>query len=295
MKLPGFLARDGNAERVVPATGFTASLTMISAAAMAFLAVFALALALAAGDLAGRWEAELAGTATIRISAPADQRQAQTDAVLAALSQTPGIASARVMDDDEQRELLAPWFGNDLPLDTLRLPVLIDVTETDDGPDAEGLRQRLAADAPGAIYDSHGRWRTPLVEAAGRLRSISLTALFLIAGVTATTIALAASAALAANGQVIDVLRLVGAKDGWITRAFVRRFTARALIGAAVGTLVALVVLFLFPSGADTGILSRLGFNGLEWLWPLVVPPAAAVLAFVATYVAAQRRLKEVS
>jgi cell division transport system permease protein len=286
---------DGIAERVVPASGFTAMLTILSSAAMAFLAVLALALALAAGDVAERWEGELAGTATIRISAPVEQREAQVDAVLTTLSQTPGIATTRMIDEAEQMELLAPWFGRDLPLGSLRLPVLIEVTEEGEGPDLEGLRQRLAAEAPGAIYDNHGRWRMPLIEAADRLRAIALTALVLIAGVMATTIALAASAALAANGQIIDVLRLVGARDAWIVRAFVRRFSARALFGAALGTGVALVVLILFPSGVETGILGELGFRGVQWVLPLLVPACAAGLALVATRVAAARRLNEVS
>ena len=285
---------DGIAERVVPASGFTAMLTILSSAAMAFLAVLALALALAAGDVAERWEGELAGTATIRISAPVEQREAQVDAVLTTLSQTPGIATTRMIDEAEQMELLAPWFGRDLPLGSLRLPVLIEVTEEGEGPDLEGLRQRLAAEAPGAIYDNHGRWRMPLIEAADRLRAIALTALVLIAGVMATTIALAASAALAANGQIIDVLRLVGARDAWIVRAFVRRFSARALFGAALGTGVALVVLILFPSGVETGILGELGFRGVQWVLPLLVPACAAGLALVATRVAAARRLNEV-
>lgn len=295
MKLPRLFAAEGIAERVVPATGFTASLTLVASAAMAFLAVLTLALALAAGDLANRWEQELAGTATIRISAPSGQREAQAEAVLEALSQTPGIASARLLSDAEQTALLAPWFGDGLALDSLRLPVLIEVTEEGDGPDPEGLRQRLAADAPGAVYDNHGRWRAPLIDAAGRLRSVSLWALLLIAGTTATTIALATSAALAANGQIIDVLRLVGAKDAWIRRAFVRRFTARALSGAVAGTFLAMIVLALFPSGAETGILSGLGLSGFEWLWPLLVPPMAALIAFGATHTAALRRLREVT
>ena len=295
MKFARLLAGDGIAERVVPSSGYTAWLTLLSSGAMAFLAVLSLALAMAAGDVAARWEAELAGTATIRISAPADQIESQTEAVLNALAQTPGIATTRVIGDDEQRALLAPWFGADLPLDTLRLPVLIEVTEEGGGPDPEGLRQRLAAEAPGAVYDNHDRWRWPLIEAAGRLRSVALGALLLIAGVTATTIALGASAALSANGQIIEVLKLVGARDAWITRAFVRRFTARALAGAAGGTLVALIVLILFPSGAEAGVLGDLGFDGLEWLLPLIVPMAAAALAFAATHAAARRRLREVS
>lgn len=286
---------DTIAERVVPPTGFTAALTILSSAAMAFLAVLALALAFAAGNTAESWQAELAGTATVRITAPTDQREAQTEAVLAALAQTPGIARTRLISEDEQRALLVPWFGSDLPLDALRLPVLIEVIEESTGPDAEGLRQRLAAEAPGAVYDSHGQWRAPLIEAAERLRGVTMTALALIAVVTATTIALAASAALAANGQVIDVLRLVGARDTWITLAFVRRFTMRALTGAAIGTLAALVVVWLFPSGAESGILSGFGFSGLQWVWPLGVPPVTAALACAATYLSALRRLKEVA
>ena len=51
----------------------------------------------------------------------------------------------------------------------------------------------------------------------------------------AAMITLAANAALATNAQVIRVLRLIGARDTYIARAFVRRFTLRALSGAAVG------------------------------------------------------------
>ncbi len=216
------------------------------------------------------------------------------EAVLAALKQTPGVATARRMDDAEQQALLAPWFGEDAPLDKLRLPVMIEVTEAGDGPDEVGLKQRLAAEAPGAVYDSHGRWRAPLIDAASRLRQLGLTALLLIAGVTAVTMALAASSALAANGQIIDVLRLVGARDRWITGAFVRRFTLRAFLGALAGAIIAMIVVALIPGGVETGVLSGLGFDGLEWFWPLIVPPTAAALAFAATWLAAAKRLREV-
>lgn len=289
------LSGDPVAARVVPAKGFTAALTIISAAAMAVLAVFALAIGFGASSLAERWEAELAGTATVRISSPVDQIEAQTDAVLAALAQTPGVAAARRITDEEQTALLAPWFGADLPLEALRLPVLIEVTETGDGPDAVGLRQRLAAEAPGAVYDDHDRWRTPLIEAAGRLRALSLASLVLIAVVVGVTIGLGATGALAANAQIIDVLRLVGARDTWITRAFVHRFTLRAFAGGVAGTVIGVALVILFPDGAETGVLGRLGFEGADWLWPLLVPFAAAALAFVATHAAARRQLREVA
>ncbi len=284
---------DRQADRVVPPSGFTARLTSFTAGAMAFLTVFALALSLATGRLADRWNAELARTSTVRISAPEGQMAAQSEAVLNVLRTTQGIKTARVMGDKEQRKLLEPWFGPDLPLDSLPIPRLIEVIETDDGPDNESLRLRLSAEAPGAVLDDHTRWRRPLVQAAGRIRLMGLLSILLIAGSTAAMITLAAQSALAANGQVITVLRLIGARDVYIARAFVRRFTVRAFMGALVGTLLAMVATYFLPAAAEEGaFLTGLGFRGAHWLLPLLIPPMAAIVAFWATRLAAFRVLK---
>ncbi|MDP2739881.1 MAG: cell division protein FtsX [Pseudorhodobacter sp.] len=276
------------ASRVVPPAGFTARLTLLSAAAMAFLAVFALAMSLASGRLADRWSQQLAHTATVRISAPSGQLAAQTAAVLAVLEGTPGVASARALSSDEMQALLNPWFGPDLPLDSLPLPQLVEITEAASGLDAEGLRLRLQAEAPGAVFDDHARWRRPLITAAARLRLLGLVSLGLIGAVMAAMITLAAQAALAANGQVIRVLRLVGARDVFIARAFVRRFTLRTLVGAALGTAAGVAAISALPAAdAAGGFLTGLGFTGGEWLAPLALPPLAALVAWAATRTAA--------
>jgi cell division transport system permease protein len=287
---------DQQADRVVPPSGHTAWLTSFTAATMTFLAVFALALSLASGRLADRWGDALARSATIRISAPAGQMDAQTQVVLDVLAKTPGIASARAMTDAEQRALLEPWFGPDLPLDALPIPRLIEVTENSDGYDGEGLRQRLTAEAPGAVLDDHTRWRRPLAVAAGRLRLLGMTSILLIGATMAAMITLAANAALAANSQVIRVLRLVGARDSYIARAFVRRFTLRTLTGSLLGAVLGMIGVAFLPS-ADVagGFLTGLSFQGAGWLLPFFLPPLAAIVAFFATRFAAFRKLKELT
>ncbi len=294
--LADMLRGDKHADRVVPPSGHTAWLTSFTAAAMTFLAVFALALSLASGRLADRWGDALARSATIRISAPTGQMDAQTRAVLDVLATTPGIARARAMTDAEQRALLEPWFGPDLPLDALPIPRLIEITEDDAGYDSEGLRQRLTAEAPGAVLDDHSRWRKPLVMAAERLRLLGLMSILLIGATMAAMIILAANAALAANAQVIRVLRLVGARDAYIARAFVRRFTLRTLAGSTLGAILGMLGAALLPS-ADVagGFLTGLSFQGAGWLLPLILPPLAALVAFAATRFAAFRKLKELT
>ncbi len=295
-KILDLLAGDAQADKVVPPSGFTASLTLFSAAAMGFLAVFALALSLATARLADRWGSELARSSTLRISAPADQMTAQTDAALNVLATTKGVASARALDQDEQRALLEPWFGPDLPVETLPIPQLIEVIEDTEGFDADGLRLRLAAEVPGAVLDDHTRWRRPLIRAADRLRLLGMVSLVLIGATTAAMITLAANAALAANTKVITVLRLVGALDTYIARAFVRRFTLRALVGAMIGVALGGAAILLLPSVDEGGsFLTGLGFQGLHWLWPMVIPPLAAIVAFIATRAAARRTLKDMT
>jgi len=282
-------------DRVVPPTGFTAQLTVFSAGAMAFLAVFALALALATGRLAERWSTELAQTVTVRISAPEDQIDEQTVTVMEALKTTPGIAEARLLPDDEVERLLEPWFGPDVPVEALPVPRLIEIAQAAEGFDAEALRLRLEGEAPGAVLDDHTRWRQPLVSAANRLRVLGLVSLLLIAAASGAMITLAAKAALAANGQVIRVLRLIGARDITIATAFVRRFTRRAAMGAAGGTVLGMAAIWALPSMDQAGsFLTGLGFQGWGWLWPLLIPPAAAAIGFVATRWAALKMLREV-
>ncbi|WP_170467141.1 cell division protein FtsX [Ruegeria arenilitoris] len=290
------LARDKRADRVVPPSGYTAQLTIFVSGAMGFLAVFALALSLASGRLADRWASELAGAATLRINAPAEQLAAQTEAALTVLSQTPGVASARALSAEEQVALLSPWFGADLPLDTLPIPQLIEIIEGEPGLDAAGLRLRLGAEVPGAVLDDHSRWRKPLVEAANSLRRLGWVSILLIGGATAAMITLAANASLAANAQIIEVLRLVGARDSFIARAFVRRFTYRAFFGALVGMLFGMTGVLLLPEASqEGGFLTGLGFKGLGWLLPALIPLLGAAVAFLATWTAAVRKLKELS
>lgn len=292
----GFLASDTQSTRIVPPSGITAHLTLFAAAAMAFLAVFALALALTAGRVADRWSDDVSQSATLRISANVDQQEALTESVLNILKETPGVASFRLLSDQEQAALLAPWLGPDLPINDLPLPQLIEVMADQAGYDSDALQQRLTDEVPGAVLDDHTRWSAPVVDAAQGLRRLGLISFLLIVGTMAATVTLAARAALAANARVIEVLRLVGAQDRFVTRAFVRRFTFSALIGSGVGMVLGVLAVLLLPSGGEAdGFLTDIGFHGIGWLTPLLIPIMTAAVACVATWLAARQKLTEFS
>lgn len=288
-----FLVGDAQAERMVPPTGYTVRLTIFAAAAMAFLATFALAFSMASGRLADKWTSELSRSSTIRISSSAEQALAQRDAVLTVLQSTPGVDSFRVLEVEEQQQLLSPWFGETLDLEFLPIPTLIEIVESSSGFDAQNLQFRLAAEAPGAVFDTHRRWRQPLVNAANRLKVMGWLALGLILATLAVIVTLAAQSALAANQQVISVMRLIGARDNYIAQAFVRRFTIRGFIGAIIGVVLGLLALILMPAAeGPAGYLTGLAPEGLGWARPIWIPFATALISFFATRRAARSLLR---
>ncbi|MDC1399609.1 cell division protein FtsX [Yoonia sp.] len=285
---------DPQADRAVPPTGMTARLTVFVAAVMAFLAVITLAISLTTGRVAEAWAQELAQSATLRLPVDLQTSDALLLSALDVLETTPGVTSFRDLSETEQQALLEPWFGPDLPLGSLPIPQLIEIITGGDDYDADGLRARLSAQVPGAVLDDHTSWRAPLLEAASRVRLISWSVIVLIGATIAAMITLAAQASLAANAQVIRVLRLVGARDTYIARAFVRRYTLRAGLGALVGVVVGTGATVLMPQGGSgDSILIGVGFVGAEWLLLVMIPILSAVTAFFATRAAAFRRLRE--
>lgn len=290
------LSRDPQRDRVVPPTGYTATLTLFTSAVMSFLSVFALTLSISATRLADYWGEALANRSTLQISAPAEQMQIQVKRALQILETTPGVKSARIISYSEQQKILEPWFGPNAPLERLSLPTLIDVSESGSGYNIENLRLRLSADVPGAVLDDHSRWRGPLIKAAKTLWTIGAISALLILGASCAMIMLAARASMAANAQVITVLRLIGARDSYIAAAFVRRFTFRSCAGSVIGCLFAAFFLLTFTDPSkQAAILTGLGLEGRDWWRLLLIPFLFTVLSFGTTFLAARRVLKGLS
>ncbi len=291
-----YLFGDKASDQVVPPRGGAAWLTGFASAAMAFIAVFALTLSLAVERLADYWALDLARSATVRIVAQEADLAAQTEATLQVLRTTPGVKSAEIIDKAAQLELLEPWLGSSLPADTLPVPQLIDVRLGEPGPDVQSLQLRLSAEAPGAVYNDHSYWRAPVLEASNRLRLMVMISLVLTAVVTVIIVVLSAHNALASNQGIIRTLRLLGAGDSYIARAFVRRITLRATMGAVLGMVLAMIVVLTFPSQPeDGGLLAGLSLSGADFIYPLLVPLLVAISAFAASRLAARYHLHSVT
>lgn len=281
---------------LLPRTGWTAPLTALISAAMAFLGVLTVAAALAAGNLASAWRTDLAGVATVRVSAIGGDVEDRVKAVVDVLRTTPGITGARPLSDAEQAALVAPWLGDAPVLGDLPTPRLIDVSIDGDGPDVAALQERLNLTVNGAVYDDHASWRGPLVAAADALETVALSATVLVLLTSIAMVAFAARATLVANRDVIHTVRLIGAEDSFLAGAFVKGLTRRAVIGGLGGSILGCLVLITLPEiEVDAGLAEVLSPGWAGWLvMALGVPLLGAVAAWFTARWAVQAVLGQI-
>lgn len=270
---------------IAPKSGVIGGLILFVSLAMTFLAVVAFEAGLAAERVAGQWSGELAQSATVRIVAPKQELPTLTRETLAVLEIAPGVAAAREISEAELKALLAPWLGRDADVAALPLPVLIDVSIEGGGPNVVDVQRQLDLVAPGAVYDDHGQWRAPLIEAAQGLRRIALVGVALALLALGAMVGVAATASLWAGASVVLTLRLIGAEDRFISRAFERQFALRAAIGGVFGAAIALFISARMPRITSADIFSpgEAAASGPHF-WLIVAAPAiAAIAALLAT------------
>ena len=278
--------------RVVPNTGFTKWLTTFTAGAMSFLAVVGLAFSLICSDLSNEWGQSLKNS-SLRLSAPTDLLEKQTNMALAILEQTSGVESARLVGIGAKKKLLEPWLGVDFPMEAIAMPALIEIRETEAGVDYEGLRLRLSAELPSAILDNHSEWRRPIEVVSKLVSQLGMLTVILLILSSISMVTMASNAALSANVKVLRVLRLVGAFDTFIVTAFVRIFTLRVFWGSLTGTICAGLVLFLIPTFSENlGILDVVSLEIKDTIYIACVPFLFAIISIFVTRNAVKSSLK---
>lgn len=289
-------------QRIMPRDKGAGSLDVVIAV-MACLAALALGASLIAERAAVSWNTGLAGRITVQILPPEKSSmplEQQVKAALSVLRDTPGIAHAAQLSDQETVELVRPWLGADALVSELPLPRLIDATIAPGTPvDLESIRQRLKAAAPDSVLDDHTRWLSRLRAVAQGIIWSAYGVLALIALATASTVSFATRAGLEAHHDIVELLHQMGAKAGFIARAFEWHYFLAALIAGAIGAALA-AAFYVASSGLEfAGIeavpfLPPLGLHLSELGWLTTVPVAASWIALITarlSVLAALRRI----
>jgi len=269
-------------------------------AALVYLAVLSLAVA-AVADGALRVYGLRAKLVTVTLPSVEDASQSAREiaAALDLLQQTRGVTSATLVPTEELEQLIEPWLGNAKMDGDLPLPRLIDVTlDPLAGPDLNALRGRLQEVVAGATIG---------VEALTRDRAERMAAFFRAWGAGAgvatllgalLVVALMTRGSLRAQSHVVELLRSMGAPDGYLARQFERHALLGGLRGALVGFgLAVLTILALLYSSHRMELAGTvdLHLSALDWILLACVPLVSVLLVTAIARMAALRGLAQMT
>jgi len=276
---------------------------------MTYLATLALAGAMALAAVTGRFDPGQAANMTVELppllaaadggekksAAGAPDEQARVAAALDLLRTTPGVIAAEALERGEVEKLLEPWLGKTAKDPDLPLPTIIDVTvEKEAGIDTAGLAAKLAAAVPGATLDDHGMWFARLTVFVRSVQLVAGLVVALTCLAAVLTVIYVTLSGLAVHHDIIEMLHIIGAEDGYIAGQFQGHALRLGLAGAVPGLLAAVLTVELLAVAAgqvDSFLLPDVRLAPAQWLALALVPVAAGMIAMLTARITVIRRL----
>ncbi|GAA3739791.1 cell division transport system permease protein [Sphingorhabdus rigui] len=256
-------------------------------AIMLFLTLLVAAGGLTLAEAARQGGQDLARQVTVQIieSDPA-QRAAQRAAVTRALRKLDSIAEVKPVPDAQVRALLEPWLGTGVIDADVPVPALVDVRFAS-VPTAETitrLQSTLRSVAPNIRVDSHSSWMAPFFELMRALLWLAAAVFLLLLVATSAVVILAVRSTLNTHRETIEIMHMMGGTDVQAARLFQRRVALDALLGGAVGFIVAAVVIVTVGdrfAAVEPGLLSGAHFPYYGWAILALIPLAVMALAML--------------
>jgi cell division transport system permease protein len=274
---------------------------------MCYLACLAIGALILINRAVDGWTRGLSREVTVQIREMQNlDIETELSKAVALLQATPGISQVEALERSAGLKLLEPWLGS-VNLEELPVPRLIRVTVDDlTPPDFEKLETALKVSIKGASLDTHRRWEAELTRMAHTLSLLSVLILTLICASAIAMVVFAARSVLEANKEVVDVLHLVGAKDGFIARQIDKLFMISGLSAGLIGVGLAVVTfLVLGLSGSsESNAVAAASYSLIfaptsNSLWTygllLLVPITATAIALLSARLTLMRMLKTTS
>jgi cell division transport system permease protein len=259
-------------------------------AVFCFLACLTAMGVLAADRAAAGWTGQLTGEATVIVRPRGGETPDAAAARAAeALSGVTGVTEARALEPAKAYDLIRPWLGDVSDIEDLPVPRLVAVTLDSHHPaTAKQLGAALTSQNIDATVDDHSIWIKDIRRAGGLVRTLGIGVFLLIAAAAGAVIAFATRAGLAARRDVVEVLHLAGAEDGFIARLFQVRFAQMAGYAGLLGAIAAMVLgAGLRIAGGGEGLTPALPLAWSDLLAVVPCPLLAAAVAAAAAQVTA--------
>lgn len=278
----------------LPLTGSTSNgFLRLLIGLMSVLGMLALCASFALSAMTQRWADGLENKVTVEVPAsdsggdtiaPGIVRS-MTDEAAKVLMGHADVSEAKIMEDDEIKELLAPWLGHDMVMDSIPIPGLISVTfEKGKTPDLEDILIQIRDVAPQARIDTHESWLSDVMRFTGALQFAALLLTLIIGATTLVAVAGGVRSKLSENKEELELLHLMGASDSYIARQLQRHTLILSLQGGAAGVVAGGILLFIISMVAGkigVNLVPDFRLDGAQKAALVLMPIPIAVLAMV--------------
>lgn len=305
MKLPAFIQNPFNRNRVLgvakdtrrydlPLTGSSNNnFLRLLIGLMCVLGMLALAASFALTAMNQRWSQGLQNKVSVEIPAAdsggdmIDPKMVKdmTDEAAKVLNESPDVKEAAIMEESQIRELLAPWLGTDLVMDSIPVPGLISVTFNDGiTPDLKKLETQLKEVAPRARIETHESWLIDVLRFTGALQFAAILLGLIIGATTLVAIAGGVRSKLSENKEELELLHLMGASDSYIARQLQRHTLILSLQGGAIGVAagaILLLVIGMVAGNMGVNLVPDFRLDAAQKAALVLMPVPVAVLAMV--------------
>lgn len=262
---------------------------------MACLTGLMLAASLSLGTVMHQMNGDYLNSFTIQIPrTTADTLDA--DDITANIRDNDWAEEVREIKREEMQALIEPWLGSAEAVDTLPLPLLIEVKIREDAEvDLAALERRLQQVAEGAEIDDYKQWMTKFSRFSSGVQYTVFVLAMLIILTTLAIVVLAAKTALRLHQQTVEVLYNIGAQDDYIASQFQQNAMRVVLRGAAIGSMVAALVFWSSQRvtlALESPILPVFAFTPAHGVLFVVLPLVTALAALFSTRFAVLALLK---
>jgi cell division transport system permease protein len=208
----------------------------------------------------------------------------------------PDVTEVVVLSQKELHTLIEPWLGNNIDIELLPIPKLIDVKINNAKTfDYKELMVRLSEVSTQASINDHNLWLSRLLRFINSLKMLAVTVLVLVAGACVAAIVYTAKTGLNVHRDIIQILHIMGATDEYIAINYVKQITAMSVVAGIIGTILSVPAIILIgdmAQGIEAGIFNSVTFGLNEWFAIMLLPIVSAILVAITAYVTVVRTLR---
>lgn len=264
---------------------------------MIYLAVVTLTGVLISNSSSKEWLESVDNVVTVQVSDPnakseVDVASTRLETIVKKLRITAGINKIEIFDEEQTLGLLNSWLSQDI-LNDINLPTLIEV-KLNKPINKEQISQTIGSLIPGVSIDDHSRWKQKLMFLIDIIENLGWIIFILILIVCLASIIFAIAMNIANNGEVINLIDLMGGGSSFIAEIFQKQILLVIGPSALIGSLIAIVTLFILNDYLVTtlpdifpGSISSLGEALNFWEWSLIAstPLVFTLLSLITVWV----------